>query len=325
MKNIVDEKYIGMRVDTVVQDMLKDIYGLVFTRTFVQKNLEEGFKVNGDVCKQSYKLHGGDELYIDEKYWEELRASEDLSDEIKAQEGDLDIRYEDSDLMVLYKPKGVVIYPGINHSEDTLANNIRYYLEQKGEYDNLMDRSGIVHRLDKGVSGLMVVAKNKGTQEYLKGLFQSHSVIKIYHAYVQESGKSKLESFKESEQDIDLKKYLSEMDISFEPWKTWFNMRGYIGRSSKNRYKMEFKQYEFGGSKYAESYILKSGNQVLIKIETGRMHQIRVSLEYLGLNILGDTLYGLNSRNEQQGDSIMLESVILSFVKENGERITLKV
>lgn len=86
----------------------------------------------------------------------------------------------------------------------------------------------------------------------------------------------KLESFKESEQEIDLKKYIKEMDISFEPWKSWFNMRGYIGRSSRNRYKMEFKQYEFSGSKYAESYILKSKDQVLVKIETGRMHQIRL-------------------------------------------------
>ena len=127
--------------------------------------------------------------------------------------------------------------------------------------------------------------------------------------------------FKESEQKLDLKKYLSKMDISFEPWKEWFNMRGYIGRSSKNRYKMEFRTDEFGGSKYAQSYILKSGNEVLVKIETGRMHQIRVSIEYLGLRIVGDTLYG-SSGYKGNSSNIMLEAVLLSFIDRKGKRLT---
>ena len=324
MERKVKDREIGVRLDSVVFEMLSKEYELPLTRTIVQSNLSEGCKVNGEVCKKSYKLRDSDTLNLDLEVWKEIRSSMDLSEEILGEKGELDIRYEDEDLLVIYKEKGTVVHPGVGNIGNTLANHIRYYLEQKGEYDCLMDRCGIVHRLDKGVSGLMVVAKSKESQGYLKALFQNHEVIKIYHAYVKEMGMCKLELFKESEQEIDLKKYVKEMNISFEPWKSWFNMRGYIGRSSKNRYKMEFKQYEFGGSKFAESYILKSKDQVLVKIETGRMHQIRVSLEYLGLNILGDTLYGSNG-SKNQSESIMLESVLLSFVKQNGERLTLKV
>jgi len=97
-------------------------------------------------------------------------------------------------------------------------------------------------------------------------------------------------------------------------------VEGYIGRDRVNRYKMEFRTYEFMGSKYALSYVLFSGNQALIKIDTGRMHQIRATLKYLGYHIKGDKLYG-----NGVGDSIMLESVLLSFTKQDGERLTLSI
>lgn len=323
MEKRVGSEFADIRLDVYVSDFLKE-EGISLTRNIVQNFLEEGCLVNGKRCKKSYKVKEGDTVLLDEKYWRELKEELDLSEKIVPQEGELDIRYEDDDLLVIYKQKGVVIHPGVGNRGNTLANHIRYYLEQKGEYDSLMDKCGIVHRLDKGVSGLLVVAKNKRTQEYLRGLFKSRSVIKIYHAKVESFGKSRMSEFKESEQRIDIKKYLDEMEISFEPWKKWFDMRGYIGRSLKNRYKMEFREYEFKGSKYAQSYILKSGSDVLVKIESGRMHQIRVSLEYLGLHILGDTLYGV-SKSDMQSESIELESVLLSFVKENGERLTFRV
>lgn len=313
----------GQRIDIFLFNILiKDIPSM--TRRLVQENLSGGCLVNSRACKKSYRVKAADIISINTEFWEKLSKSLDLSNNIVPQEGNLDVRYEDSDILVVYKPKGIAVHPGVGNQDNTLANFIRMYLEKKGEYDALVDRAGIVHRLDKGVSGLMVIAKNKLTQEYLKKEFASRNVIKIYNATVERVGDSKLETFKESEQRLDLKKYLSEMDISFEPWKEWFNMRGYIGRSSRNRYKMEFRLYEFGGSKYAESYILKSGNEVLVKIETGRMHQIRASLEYLGLRILGDTLYGSNGRNGNSSN-IMLESVLLSFLNREGNRLTFTV
>lgn len=317
----ITEENKGRRIDVFLLEILRDTVPGI-TRTLVQDNISNGCLVNGVGCKKSYKLREGNLVSLDMDFWENLSSTVDLSENIIAQNGELDIRYEDADLLVLYKQKGIAVHPGVGNLDNTLANYVRMYLEKKGEYDPLVDRAGIVHRLDKGVSGIMVLAKNKETQEFLKSEFANRRVVKIYHAYVERVGDREMS--KDFERDIDLKKYLSEMDISFEPWKEWFNMRGYIGRSSKNRYKMEFKLYEFGGSKFAESYILKSGNEVLVKIETGRMHQIRASLEYLGLRIVGDTLYG--SRGDSgNSDSIMLESVLLSFVNKDRNRLTFTV
>jgi 23S rRNA pseudouridine1911/1915/1917 synthase len=319
----IKEKDSGKRVDIFVLDIVKDFVPAI-TRTLVQDNLSVGCLINKKKCKKSYKLKEGDTVSLDMDFWKKLPATLDLSKDIVAQDGKLDVRYEDNDVLVLYKEKGISVHPGVGNLDSTLANYVRMYLEKKGEYDPLVDRAGIVHRLDKGVSGLMVLAKNKETQEYLKKEFAKRNVIKIYHAQVESVGESKIGMFKNSEQKIDFKKYLSKMDISFEPWKKWFDMRGYIGRSSKNRYKMEFRLHEFSGSKFAESYILKSGNEVMVKIETGRMHQIRASLEYLGLRIVGDMLYGSNGY-KGSSSCIMLESVLLSFLDRHGKRLTFTV
>jgi len=307
----IEKSNINKRVDTLLSEILKE---KSLTRNIVQRYLEKGCTVNSKECKRSYKLKEGDILGIDEEYWDNVKKDLDLSDEILPQKGQLDIRYEDENLIVLYKPKGLVVHPGVGNREGTLANFLREYLESKGEYDTLMDRCGIVHRLDKGVSGLIVVAKNKGSQEYLKSQFKDNSVIKIYRAELEES--------KNVEQDLDIEKYLKELNIELQPWKSWEKMEGYIGRSSVNRYKMEFKKYEFGGSKYALSYIKFFGKEVLIKIDTGRMHQIRSTLEYLGFHIKGDSLYGKSSDGNEM---IMLESVLLSFLNIDGKRLIFTV
>lgn len=299
------------RVDTYLTNVFKDIEDISLTRSLVQRYVEKGCLINGKECKKSYRLKEGDVLNIDIKYWVDISKQLDLSKGIKPQKGNLDIRYEDENMVVLFKPKGLVVHPGVGNTENTLANHFREYLESKGEYDTLLDRCGIVHRLDKGVSGLMVVAKNKRSQEYLKSLFQSKEVVKIYMASLEEGKESK-----------DIYEYLSNLNIEDEPWKEWERVEGYIGRSSKGRYSMEFKGYEFGGSKYALSYFKFFGNRVLVKIDTGRMHQIRATLKYLGYHIKGDSLYGLS---KGKGDGILLESVLLSFIDMNGKRLTFRV
>lgn len=309
MNIVIKNEKVGLRIDLVVLDILNEES---LSRAIIQRYISKGCLINGKECKKGYRLKEGDTLSIDKKYWSNIKDSIDLSKNLISQKGELDIRYEDVNLIVLYKPKGLVVHPGIGNKDNTLANYVRYYLESKNEYDCLLDRAGIVHRLDKGVSGLMVVAKNKSTQEYLKGEFSRKRVIKIYRAHLEESNKF--------EQGIDLEKYLKEMNINFQPWKDWEKVAGYIGRDRVNRYRMEFRSYEFSGSKYALSYILFSKNQALIKIDTGRMHQIRVTLRYLGYHIKGDSLYG-----NGKGEDIMLESVLLSFLKQNGERLTLTV
>lgn len=307
----IKDNNVGKRVDSLVSEILKE---QSLTRSIVQKYIEKGCTVNDKECKRSYKLKEGDILSIDEKYWYTIKHNLDLSKEILPQKGNLDIRYEDENIIVLYKPKGLVVHPGVGNREGTLANYLRYYLDSKQIYDTLMDRCGIVHRLDKGVSGLMVVAKNKENQEYLKTQFQDNLVIKIYKAQLDES--------KNIEQNLNINKYLKELSIELQPWKEWEKVKGYIGRSSVNRYKMEFRRYEFVGSKHALSYVKFFGNDALIKIETGRMHQIRSTLEYLGYHIKGDSVYGKNIENS---NNIMLESVLLSFEDINKKRLTFTV
>ena len=307
MKIRIDKKEEGKRVDTFLSEILKD-KGVSISRSILQKYIQNGCIVNGRSCKKGYRLKEGDIVEINEEYWEELKKGLDLSDEIIPQKGKLDIRYEDKNFLVLYKPKGLVMHPGVGNKKGTLANYVRNYLESKGEYDDLVDRAGIVHRLDKGVSGLVVVGKNKEAQEFLKREFKNRRVIKIYHAV--------LEEYTNIEQKFDLKEYVRKMNIKIKPWRGWKKVEGYIGRSKTDRYKMEFKGYEFPGSKYALSYILFGGNEAIIKIETGRMHQIRATLNYLGYHIKGDSLYGRGS-----GDNIMLEAVLLSFLDMNGKRL----
>ncbi len=302
----IQNENIGERLDIFVFNTLKD---KSISRNIVQKYLKQGCLVNGKESKRGYKLKEGDIVSIDEKYWDNLTNTLDLSDEIKPQKGNLDIRYEDNNCIVLYKPKGLVVHPGVGNTQNTLSNYLRYYLESKNEYDVLMDRAGIVHRIDKGVSGLMVVAKNKRMQEYLKSQFKKREVIKIYHAYLEES--TNIQQFKE------YKKYIQQMDTKLQPWSTWQRVEGYIGRDKLNRKMMDFRSYEFTGSRKAISYFLFSENEVLVKIETGRMHQIRVTLKHMGYHIKGDKVYG-----KGKGEEIMLESVLLSFKDMSGKQLT---
>ena len=306
----IKDSYIGERVDVVVSEILKDKN---LSRNIIQKHIKKGCMLNGKKCKRSHHLKVGDVLHLDDDYWDRLFKDIDLSDDIVAQEGALDIRYENDNLIVLYKPKGLVVHPGVGNPQGTLANYLRYYLESKDEYDNLLDRAGIVHRLDKGVSGLMVTAKNKRAQESLKNQFKERSVIKIYRAGLEESTNI--------EQNVEIEKYIEEMNIEIEPWQEWQKVTGYIGRNPKDRYKMEFKRYHFLGSKEAITYMFFFNNELLLKIETGRMHQIRATLAYLGYHIKGDKLYG----KVKAGRGIMLEAIILSFIDMKGERLTFKV
>jgi len=321
----IEDSLVGERIDKVVLEYLHSNGIKSITRTLVQSNIDKGCTVNSNTVKKSYKVRLGDDVNIDVKYWNILLEDLDLSEDIVSQYGELDIRYEDEDLMVVYKPKGLVVHPGVSNTKDTLANYVKYYLESKDDYDNLLDRSGIVHRLDKGVSGLMVIAKSKGVQEYLKKQFQEHKVTKIYLAEVESVGNYIDQEMQSYVSDSSIEDVLYTLDKSNKPWENWYKVEGYMARSSRNRYKMEFKKYTWDSAKYALSYILPfKNNKVLIKIETGRMHQIRATLEYLGLHILGDSLYGVNNRL-YEGSNIELESIYLSFVKPDGNTLTVKV
>jgi 23S rRNA pseudouridine1911/1915/1917 synthase len=322
MKITAKPQFHNERIDKYLEIKLKELGFKQATRNMIKDNVSEGVRVNGRTIKASYRLNQEDEIEIDKQYWEKFFEKKDLSEEIIAQEGKLNIIFEDEHLIVLQKPKGLVVHPGAGNRTNTLANYVKGYLQNKDEFDKNVDRAGIVHRLDKAVSGIMVIAKNKKVQNELKTQFSKREVQKIYLARVRKYKASELSSVTKRR----VKDVMEEIKEGNVDYKKWFEAKGYIGRGDVDRYKMEYKLYEFSGSKPAKSYILPlKGNQMLIKIVTGRMHQIRATLYYYGYYIKGDTLYKPKSRN-RSSDEIALQSVYLSFkhpiTKENLSFIT---
>lgn len=305
-------EYSGKRIDKAIVEILKGLDIYIPSRSFFKKFLVKGIIVNGRTVKGSYKLKEGDVVEIDTSLLEEEISEIDISGKVSPQNMDLDIVYENDQYMVVNKPKRIAVHPGVGNKDGTLSNYIRGYLESKGEYDPLVERGGIVHRLDRGVSGLIVVAKNSESQRFLKKQFQDRKVKKIY--------KAKTVKFKESELDsLQISKIRFQGD-DIETGKEWLKVEGYIGRSRTNRFRMVFKKYDFNGSKPSVSHFCKIGEEeYLVKIDTGRMHQIRATLFYLGRTINGDTLYSPGSRKFTP-DAIDLESVFISFLDPSGEK-----
>ncbi|MCD4811607.1 RluA family pseudouridine synthase [bacterium] len=305
----IDSQNKGERVDKLVMESLEGLGFRQVSRNMIKDDISSGATVNMGKTKPSYRLKVGDILSIDEEFWKDFFLDKDLSEGIVAQKGDLDILYEDEYLVVLFKPKGLVVHPGVGNKDGTLANHLKYYFQSKEEFDINMDRAGIVHRLDRGVSGIMVVAKTKEAQDILKEQFAHREVDKLYLATVKKFKETSLESI----EDMSLEEIVECMKCGDVKYSAWFDAQGYIGRGRTNRKRMEFKLYEFAGSKKAQSYILPiSKDKILIKIVTGRMHQIRATLFYYGYHILGDVLYNPGSR-EVSSPEIMLQSIYLAF------------
>lgn len=305
----IESKDQGERIDKFIEKKLRDLGFDQATRSMIQDNVTNGCRVNNLTVKPSYKLKMGDEVIIFRDYWTTFFKEKDLSVDIIPQEGELNIIFEDDDLLVLIKPKNMIVHPGVGNRDDTIANRIKYYLQAKDEFDSNMDRAGIVHRLDKGVSGIMVIAKNKDTQDKLKKQFSQREVDKLYIAQCQKYKYSPLETLKSR----DLEKVLKKIEEEGMDNIGWFEASGYIGRSPKDRYRMEFRLYQFPGSKPAKSLILRVGKEeFLIKIITGRMHQIRATFLYYGYYIIGDSLYNPGKRDNSSNE-IMLKSIYLSF------------
>ena len=293
----------------------------VHSRSFLTKNWDNLVLINGKTSKPSYKLKVGDRVEVKEENVDEI-LSDSSYDKITPQNHPLDIVYESDSYIVINKPKGISVHPGVGNSQDTLANYVAGYLTKKGEYDSTIDRAGVVHRLDKPVSGLIVFAKNKEAQKYLQKQFEKHTVQKIYYAKVvlrENTNKEVFEKLPKTKISaatvIDDFVRMGGQELGRE----WLKAEGYIGRSDVNRRKMIFKPYPFGSAKYALSYFkFLSDTEVLVIIKTGRMYQIRASLEYLGIYIEGDTLFK-SLKGGLTPNEISLESVLLSFEEPSGK------
>ena len=263
----------GERLDAFVARVAVGV-----TRSAAQRLIEDGFvKRNGKPGKKNDKLNIGDEISV--------TIPQAKPVDIVPREIPLEIVYEDEDVLVINKPKGLVVHPAAGHQEDTLVNGLLFSHADRLSGINGELRPGIVHRIDKDTSGLLAVAKNDFAHTVLASQLKDHSMARTYEAIVRGN-------LKEDSGTVDAP----------------------IGRHPADRKKMCVIQRN---SKPAVTHWevvqrYRGYTHVRCRLETGRTHQIRVHMAYLGHPILGDTVYG-NKKPELGQDSQCLHAGILRF------------
>lgn len=250
----------GRRLDLFIMDFAK-ANNLGLSRTAVQRLILDGgiiFK-DSDKAKPHHKIKTGDEITI--------RLADEKKVTLAGQDIPLDIVYEDADLAIIHKPTGLVVHPGSGNDQHTLANALLYRFKTLSDINP--QRPGIVHRLDKDTSGLMLVAKNNFTHLRLAEQFSKHSIKRRYIALV----KGRVEF----DEDV------IEMPIGRHPFKRK-NMAVGFGQNSK-----------YAKTHYRTLKRTASFSMLELTPFTGRTHQLRVHLAFLGHPILGDVKYGKNN------------------------------
>ena len=263
----------GERLDAFVARICPDL-----TRSAAQRLIEEGAVTrNGKNAKKNDKLNIGDEITV--------TIPEPKEVDIVAKEMPLDIVYEDEDVLVINKPKGLVVHPAAGHQDDTLVNGLLYAMGDDLSGINGELRPGIVHRIDKDTSGLLAVAKNDLAHTMLASQLKDHSMYRMYDAIA-------VGSFREDSGTVDAP----------------------IGRHPSDRKKM---CVTARNSKEAVTHweVVKryrGYTHIRCKLETGRTHQIRVHMAHIGHPLLGDVVYG-HKKPELGQDSQCLHAGALCF------------
>lgn len=250
--DILDEQS-GIRIDKFLSDALPDL-----SRSYIQKLIkEEQITVNEKVVKANYKLNAGDLLVLEEP---ELKEPDILAEDIP-----LDILYEDSDLLIINKPKGMVVHPSAGHYSGTLVNALMHYCKDDLSGINGVMRPGIVHRIDMDTTGSLLVCKNDYAHNDVAEQLKVHSIKRIYHAIVHGV-------LKEDEGTIDAP----------------------IGRHPIDRKKMSInhKNGKEAVTHYKVIKRFKNYTYIQCQLETGRTHQIRVHMASIHHPLLGDAVYG---------------------------------
>lgn len=271
MQKITVNNENNLRIDTYLIDALN------FSRSKIQKMIKENYiLVNNKSIKNSYLLRLGDIITIDE-YIEELPN-------IKAEDMNLDIVYEDDDVIVVNKENGVVVHPAIGNTNHTLVNGLMYHSQNLSDLNGEF-RPGIVHRIDAYTTGLLMVAKNNKAHESLAKQLEEKTIVRKYVALV---------------------------------WGNFTNDTGTIdapiGRDKNDRKKMAVTDQN---SKNAITHfkVLKRFDEATLlelKLETGRTHQIRVHMNYIGHPVVNDPVYGRRKIIDDSGQC--LHAKTLGFI-----------
>ncbi len=254
MKIEIEEDYEDIRLDKVLSSYLSDL-----SRTYIQKLISDGLvTLSGKQLKANFKVSTGQEIEVILPEPETLKL---LPEPIP-----LDILYEDKDVIVVNKPKNMVVHPAAGHYSGTLVNALLYHCKDSLSGINGIMRPGIVHRIDKDTTGALVVCKNDYSHQMIAEQLKEHSITRRYEAIV-------YQAFKELEGRIE----------------------GPIGRHPSERTKMAI-NYKNGKDAITNYKVIENFGtnyaHVECRLETGRTHQIRVHMASIHHPLLGDTVYG---------------------------------
>lgn len=270
----VEKENAGIRIDKYLSDNMEDI-----SRSYLQKLLKEkSITVNEKEIKANYKVQEGDVVSVS--------VPEPEEPDILPEEIPLDILYEDDSLMVVNKPKDMVVHPSAGHLSGTLVNAVLFHCKGNLSGINGIMRPGIVHRIDKDTTGALLICKTDTCHRILAEQLKVHSITRKYRAVVQGN-------LKDDEGTIE----------------------GPVGRHPADRKKMAI-NYKHGKEAVTHYRVLERfGNATYIEcqLETGRTHQIRVHMASIGHPLLGDTTYG-SSKNPYHLQGQALHAMVIGFL-----------
>lgn len=271
---ILTKEQAGKRLDVLLSEECQD-----YTRSYIQKLCkEQRVQVNGKIVKANYRCKEGDQICL------KIPEPEELSIEPEAM--DLDIVYEDQDVILINKPKNMVVHPAAGHYTGTLVNGLMAHCKQDLSGINGVLRPGIVHRIDKDTTGILIVCKNDMAHQSIAAQLKEHSITRKYHAIV-------YDNIKEEEGTVDAP----------------------IGRSIKDRKKMAVTP---SGRRAVTHYrvlkrLKKGFTYIECQLETGRTHQIRVHMASIKHPLLGDDVYG-PKKQKYSLEGQCLHAKVLGFV-----------